>query len=70
MTFEGAYRRLEEISRRLEDPSTPLELSFQLYEEGQKLVVLCQTMLDDAERRFTLLKVDGASVQREEVSLG
>ena len=69
VTFEDAYRRLEEISRRLEDSATPLELSFQLYEEGQALVVRCQKLLDDAERRFKLIKAGPNGIETEETTI-
>jgi len=68
-TFEEAYRRLEEISRKLEDGSTPLETSFELYEEGRKLIALCQKMLDEAERKITLLKLGPEGVISEEIKI-
>jgi len=68
-TFEEAYRRLEEISRKLEDNSTPLETSFKLYEEGRALIALCQRMLDEAERKVTLLKIGTDGISTEEVKI-
>ncbi len=68
-SFEDAYRRLEEISRKLEESSTPLELSFKLYEEAQGLIRLCQTLLDDAERRIKVLKSGPDGVSIEEMNL-
>lgn len=58
ISFESAYKRLEEISRQLEDSNTPLEKSFELYEEGQTLVNLCQNMLDKAEKRLKTIHVN------------
>jgi exodeoxyribonuclease VII small subunit len=66
-TFEEAYRRLEEISRRLEDGSTPLELSFKLFEEGQALIGLCQKMLDNAEKRIKILKSGSDGITSEDM---
>ncbi len=56
-TFEIAYQRLEEIARELDDESTSLEQSFNLYEEGQKLIKLCQDKLDQAEKRLNIVKL-------------
>ena len=69
ISFENAYKRLEEISRQLEDSSTPLEKSFELYEEGQSLVNMCQNMLDKAEKRLKTIhiKEDGHWIEDKDV---
>ena len=54
-TFEEAYKRLDEIIKELDDSNTPLEKSFALFEEGQKLLKLCNQMLDKAEKRLKVL---------------
>ncbi len=65
--FEEAYQRLEAIARELEDGSTPLEKSFVLYEEAQKLLKTCHRMLDQAEKRLKVLQVGEGGVEvREE----
>lgn len=69
-TFEPAFKRLEEIARLLEDSSTTLESSFQLYEEGQKLLKTCQDMLDQAEKKLKLIKVHADGHDIEETTLG
>ena len=55
MTFEAAMSRLEEIVRLLESGNAPLDVSLSLYEEGVALVRLCNTRLDNAERRVKIL---------------
>ena len=66
-TFEIAYQRLEEIARELDDESTSLEQSFNLYEEGQRLIKQCQDMLDQAEKRLNIVKLtDGGYETTEE----
>jgi len=69
LTFEQAFKRLEEISRLLEKADTPLEESFSLFEEGQRLLAVCQTMLDKAEKRLKVIQVSGEGVRVEERSL-
>lgn len=56
MTFEAAVVRLEEIVRALENGQTPLEDSLSLYEEGIRLVRLCNERLDGAEQKIKLLQ--------------
>ncbi|NQU06120.1 MAG: exodeoxyribonuclease VII small subunit [Calditrichaeota bacterium] len=68
LNFEGAFHRLEEIARKLEDSSTELEASFKLFEEGQKLLKTCHSLLDKAEKRLKVLtEVDGEFQVKEEV---
>ena len=55
MTFEAALARLEEIVRRLESGSAPLDESLALFEEGVGLVKLCNARLDSAEQKVRLL---------------
>ncbi len=56
-TFESAYSRLEEIACELEGDNLSLDHSIELYEEGTKLVALCQKMLDVAEKKIKVIKI-------------
>jgi exodeoxyribonuclease VII small subunit len=62
LTFEQALSRLEEIVRSLENGQTKLEDSLALYEEGIRLVRLCNERLDGAEQKIKVLSLapDGA----------
>lgn len=53
VSFEEAYRRLEEIVRKLETGGLPLEESVGLFEQGMILARLCGQKLDAAELRIT-----------------
>ena len=55
LSFEAALSRLEEIVRRLESGSAPLDESLALFEEGVGLVKLCNDRLDSAEQKVRLL---------------
>ena len=55
MTFETALKRLEEIVHLLEAGNAPLTDSLALFEEGIKLVKLCNSQLDGAEQKVKLL---------------
>ncbi len=66
-TFEEAFKRLEAIATELDDSNTPLERSFMLYEEGQKLLKICHRSLDRAEKRLKVItEVDGEFRVKEE----
>jgi len=69
LSFEEAYKRLEEIAKKLEDGDTPLEDSFELYTEGQKLINSCQGILDQAEKRLKILKIQPGGYHIEETDL-
>ena len=54
-TFEQSMRRLEEIVGLLERGDAPLEQAMSLFEEGASILRVCNTMLDEAEQKVTLL---------------
>jgi len=53
--FEQARDELEQIVRKLEDGSTPLDEALALWERGEQLYALCRARLDAAEERVTEL---------------
>lgn len=55
MNFESAIARLEQIVRSLETGSAPLDESLTLFEEGVRLVKLCNDKLEHAESKIRLL---------------
>lgn len=61
ISFEAALARLEEIVRSLESGSAQLDSSLSMFEEGVRLVRLCNDKLDGAEQRIKILfkKEDG-----------
>lgn len=56
--FEPALARLEEIVQVLEQGDLPLEQSLKLFEEGIKLSRICNTRLEEAERKVEILLRD------------
>lgn len=56
--FEISLNRLEEIVSELEKGDLPLEQSLKLFEEGVKLARICNTRLQDAERKVEILLKD------------
>jgi exodeoxyribonuclease VII small subunit len=58
LSFEEAYRKLEDIVRKLEAGGLPLEESIALYEEGMKLVRYCEELLEKAELRIRQIRLE------------
>jgi exodeoxyribonuclease VII small subunit len=54
-TFESALERLEQIVGEMEGDKLVLEDLLARYEEGTRLVKVCQQRLDSAERRIELI---------------
>ena len=65
--LEDAMKRLDEVLAVLEGENTDLEASLKLYEEGIKLVRLCNEKLSEAERMIKVLKMnaDGEIIQSD-----
>lgn len=59
-TFEGAMDRLEEIVEQMESGKMMLEELILRYEEGMKLVKICQERLANAEQRIEIIARDNA----------
>jgi len=55
LNFEGAMDRLEEIVDQMESGKMMLEELIVRYEEGMKLVKVCQDRLASAEQRIELI---------------
>jgi exodeoxyribonuclease VII small subunit len=54
-TFETAIERLESIVQEMESDKLPLEDLLLRYEEGAKLVKVCETKLQSAEKRIEII---------------
>src|SRR3954451_20479323 len=60
LNFEGAMDRLEEIVEQMESGKLALEDLIVRYEEGMKLVKVCQERLASAEQKIEMIARDGA----------
>lgn len=54
-TFEDTIKELEETVQKLEKGDLDLNESLRLFENGIKLSKSCQKMLDDAEKKVSVL---------------
>ena len=59
-SFEGAMDRLEEIVEQMESGKMMLEELIVRYEEGMKLVKVCQERLASAEQRIEIITRNNA----------
>jgi exodeoxyribonuclease VII small subunit len=60
LTYEQAYRQLEEIVSMLETSEYSLQVSLRLFERGQNLARYCSEQLDQAELKVK--QVSGESL--------
>ncbi len=58
--FEEALKKLEAIVEAMEAEDLPLETLIQRYEDGVKLVQICQAKLAEAEVKIQQLEKDAA----------
>src|SRR4051794_13832549 len=61
LNFEGAMDRLEKIVEQMESGKLPLEDLIVRYEEGMKLVKICQERLANAEQKIEIITRNTAS---------
>lgn len=62
-SFETVYKRLEGIVRKMETESLDLESALKAFEEGQKAVEQCRSMLENAELKLKDLRNEKAEEQ-------
>ena len=64
-TFESALERLEQIVEEMEGDRLPLEELLGRYEEGTRLVKVCQERLNTAEKRIELITRNASETSGE-----
>lgn len=55
MKFEETMQKLEEIAKELESGELDLDTSMSKFEEGMKLSKKCNEILENAEKKITIL---------------
>lgn len=69
LTYEQAYKKLENILEKLESKNSSLDESLSLYEEGICLYKHCNKLLEDAQlkiSKFNKLGIEEDLYLREE----
>ena len=60
-SVDGLFQRIDEIACNLEKDDIGLEESFQLYQEGMKLLKACGEKIDRVEKQLVILDENGDS---------
>jgi len=63
--FEEAMQQLEIVAEELEKGNLNLDESVNKFEEGMKLSKQCSELLENAEKRITVLLKDGDTIKEE-----
>ncbi len=66
LKFEEAIKQLEEIASELEKGDLDLDSSVSKFEEGMKISKKCNSLLEDAEKRITILLNDNGNLKEED----
>jgi exodeoxyribonuclease VII small subunit len=61
LTFEAAYRELQQVVDQLESGELDLERTVALFERGSQLAKTCEQIVDAAQLRVTRLAAESAS---------
>ncbi|MBR6771359.1 MAG: exodeoxyribonuclease VII small subunit [Lachnospiraceae bacterium] len=59
LTLEEAFEKLEETVEKLEAEEITLEESFQIYQQGMKILKYCNDKIDRVEKRVLRINEDG-----------
>lgn len=54
-TLESSFEEINDIIQKLEMEDVSLEDSFHLYQEGMKLIKLCNDSIDKVEKKLLVL---------------
>lgn len=65
LNFEEAIKNLEQIANELEKGELDLEASVSKFEEGMELSKKCNSLLENAEKRISILLKDEDSIKEE-----
>lgn len=65
LNFEEAMKRLEEIAQELEKGDLDLDQAVKKFEEGMALSKKCNEILQEAEKRITILIQEDGEIKEE-----
>lgn len=65
LTFENAFKKLEEIIKKLEEGKLSLDESLKIFEEGTTLAHFCETSLNEANGQIEKLMTDQQGKQKK-----
>lgn len=65
VNFEELIEKLEDITNKLEKEQLSLDESVKLFEEGMQISKECNSKLEDAEKRITILINQNNEIKEE-----
>lgn len=65
VNFEELIEKLEDITNKLEKEQLSLDESVKLFEEGMQISKECNSKLEDAEKRITILINQNGEIKEE-----
>lgn len=66
LSFEELMVKLEDITNKLENEKLSLDDSVKLFEEGMQISKECNTKLEDAEKKITILINENNDIKEED----
>ena len=66
MKFEEAMKKKEKIALELEKGDLDLDTSMEKFEQGMKLSKECNKILEEAEKKITILIKNGDELKEED----
>ena len=66
INFEDTMKKLENIANELEKGDLDLDTSVSKFEEGMKLSKKCNEILENAEKRISILINNGEEIKEED----
>ena len=70
LNFEELYKKLEEVTTKLEGDNLNLDDSIELFEKGMEISKKCNERLENAEKKISILLKDGDNVTEEDFVAG
>ena len=70
LKFEEAMQKLENIAGELENGNLTLEESVSKFEEGMKISKKCNEIIEQAERKITILLQKDGKIEEENFTVG
>ena len=67
--FEDSMKKLEEIVTELENGNLNLDESVSKFEEGMKIAKQCNNILEDAEKKITILLEKDGELKEEKFDI-
>jgi len=58
LSLEDTFTQIDDIMARLQDDTTSLEASFDLYKEGMEMLGHCKSIIDTVEKKVIALSGD------------